>query len=76
MLIVLLEAAASYHPQPMGVLVRRMCDVNAELHIVTQALNQGGGVEWGVGRRVCAQTRDAVSILTRYLLLQPISCAE
>lgn len=30
------EAAASYRLQPAGVLVRRLCDVKAELHLLTR----------------------------------------
>ncbi len=33
------EAAASYRPEPTGVLVRRICDVNAELHLLTRPAN-------------------------------------
>lgn len=33
------ETAASYLPQPTGVLVRRICDVNAELHLLTRSVN-------------------------------------
>lgn len=36
LLIARQEAAAPYRPQPTGVLVRRICDVNAELHLLTR----------------------------------------
>lgn len=29
------ETSASYHPELTGVLVRRICDVNSELHLLT-----------------------------------------
>lgn len=29
------EMSASYHPELTGVLVRRICDVNSELHLLT-----------------------------------------
>lgn len=45
------ETAASYHPEQTGVLVRRICDVNAELHLLTRLTNlkprschKGGGL--------------------------------
>lgn len=34
------ETSASYHPELTGVLVRRICDVNSELHLLTSLTGQ------------------------------------